>query len=218
MSQTNVRTLYRNRFNEKDLARKGRLWKILCEGFFQLHVLGPVVLDVGAGACEFINNIQAKRRIAVDMNPDTEASAAEGVEVVRSGVDQMSFLSDGSVDTVFMSNLLEHLEGKSQVMTVLGEALRVLRPGGKLLVLQPNIRFVGMSYWDFFDHRVPLTDKSLAEAVRMAGFKVRNLIPGFLPYTTKSRFPQWGILVRAYLRLPFLWRFFGKQAFLAAEK
>jgi SAM-dependent methyltransferase len=218
MGLMDIRSLYRNRFHEKDLARKDALWKILCERFFQGQVAGAVVLDAGAGACEFINHIRAERKIAVDMNPDVRGFAAKGVEVFQAAADRMPFLADGSVDTVFMSNLLEHMENKSQVMSVLGEARRVLRPGGRLLILQPNIRLVGMSYWDFFDHRVPLTDKSLAEAVTAAGFYVRRVIPGFLPYTTKSRLPQWGILVRIYLRLPFLWRIFGKQTFLAAEK
>ena len=213
-----VRGLYWNRFDSKDLARKNELWKILCEGFFQSRVVGPVVLDVGAGACEFINHIRAERKIAVDLNPETRQFASQGVEVFQAAADRMPFLADGSVDTVFMSNLLEHLEDKSRVMAVLGEARRVLRPGGRLLILHPNLRLVGVSYWDFFDHQVPLTDRSLSEVVAVEGFKVRRLIPAFLPYTTKGRLPQWGILVRAYLRLPFLWRIFGRQTFLVAEK
>jgi hypothetical protein len=42
--------------------------------------------------------------------------------------------------------------------------------------------------------------------------------PRFLPYTTKSRFPQWGWLVRLYLRLPLAQRLFGRQAWVVAVK
>ena len=64
--------------------------------------------------------------------------------------------------------------------------------GGALvkMALQPNIRLIGGSYWDFIDHQTALTDKSLAEAATMAGFTTKEVIARFLPYTTKSRLPQ----------------------------
>jgi hypothetical protein len=43
------------------------------------------------------------------------------------------------------------------------------------------------------------------------------MIPRFLPYTTKSRIPQSTLLVKAYLRIPLIWRFLGQQAFAVAE-
>jgi SAM-dependent methyltransferase len=213
-----LRSLYCHRFDSRALEGKNRLWKVLCEGFFQRYVKGPMVVDVGAGACEFINNIRAPQKIAVDLNPDTRTFAAAGVSVFLSGAERMPFLPSGGADTVFMSNLLEHMKDKTRVMEVLEEARRILRPGGRVLILQPNVRFVGEAYWNFFDHHVPLSDKSLAEAVRSAGFGIRLLIPAFLPYTTKSRLPQWGWIVRLYLKIPLLWRFFGKQTFLIGEK
>jgi hypothetical protein len=82
----------------------------------------------------------------------------------------------------------------------------------------PNIRFAYREYWDFFDHQVPLTEKAVVEACTMAGYRPIKVIPAFLPYTTKSRFPQWSILVRLYLAVPLFWRLFGKQALVVAEK
>src|SRR5207247_9004253 len=43
------------------------------------------------------------------------------------------------------------------------------------------------AYWDFIDHHVALTERSLTEAASAAGFDVEHLVPRFLPYTTKSR-------------------------------
>ncbi len=94
----------------------------------------------------------------------------------------------------------------------------MLRPGGRLIVLQPNIRYVGGAYWDFLDHKVALTDRSLAEAAGIAGFTVERMIARFLPYTTKSRLPQHPALVRAYLALPIAWRLLGRQALMVARR
>ena len=87
----------------------------------------------------------------------------------------------------------------------------VLKPGGRVIILQPNIRLVGARYWDFIDHSVALTERSLVEAATLSGFSTETLVTRFLPYTTKSRLPQSPFLVRAYLRLAPLWRLFGKQ-------
>ena len=213
-----VRELYRERFDPVERNRKVRLWKILCGHLQRYFPPEGAVLDLGAGYCEFINHIRAARKVAVDMNPDTSACAGPGVEVFQSACAPLPFLESDSFDSVFLSNVLEHLAHKDQVMEVMREIHRVLKPGGSMVVLMPNIRFAYREYWDFFDHQIPLTEKSVVEASLMAGFRARKVIPAFLPYTTKSRFPQWGILVRLYLAVPLLWRFFGKQALVVAEK
>jgi hypothetical protein len=79
------------------------------------------------------------------------------------------------------------------------------------VILQPNIRLVGAAYWDFIDHRVALTERSLVEAASIAGFQTQRVIVRFLPYTTKGRMPSSGFLVHWYLRIPLAWRLFGKQ-------
>jgi len=103
------------------------------------------------------------------------------------------------------------------VIAQLSEIRSVLKAGGRLIVLQPNVRYVGAAYWDFIDHRVALTERSLVEAANAAGYRVERLIPRFLPYTTKSRIPSSSWLVRTYLRLPLAWRLMGKQTLMVAR-
>jgi NDP-sugar pyrophosphorylase family protein len=97
------------------------------------------------------------------------------------------------------------------------EVARTLKPNGRFLILQPNIRFCARDFWMFFDHITPLDQYSLTEALEMSGFRAVKTIVRFLPYSTKSKLPKSLFMVRAYLALPFIWRFLGQQTFVVAE-
>lgn len=82
----------------------------------------------------------------------------------------------------------------------------------------PNIKLVGGAYWDFFDHHLPLTGLSLKEAFEIAGLSPEYFLDGFLPYTMVNA-PKYPVfLLRIYLRLPFLWKWFGRQFLVIAAK
>jgi ubiquinone/menaquinone biosynthesis C-methylase UbiE len=130
----------------------------------------------------------------------------------------MEFLADNSVDVAFASNFFEHLPSKTAMDEVLGEVKRVLRPGGRFVVLQPNIRLIPGEYWDFYDHIIPLSDRSCAEAFVKAGYEIDQLIPRFLPYTTRSLLPKSTWLVQAYLWFRPAWLLFGKQLLIVGRK
>ncbi|HEV7707061.1 MAG TPA: methyltransferase domain-containing protein [Asanoa sp.] len=219
LSGDELAKLYDDRFDAVELESKRVLWEALCRGFFDRYV-GPddTVVDLAAGTCEFSNAIRAKRKIAVDLNPDTPKFAVDA-EVVVAPSDDIPQIDDGTVDVVFTSNFFEHLPDKRALLRTLGETRRILRPGGRLLVLMPNLRFVGQRYWDYFDHHLPLTHVSLVEGLRLAGFEVDEVIPRFLPYTVKdSPVRVRPAFVRAYLRLRPAWRVLGRQMFVVARR
>jgi ubiquinone/menaquinone biosynthesis C-methylase UbiE len=211
-----LQKLYRNRFGHEAQPRND-LWRVLCRDFFSRWVpREATVVDLAAGHCEFINNIDARRRIAVDLNPDVVSRAADGVEAMVASSDAMVEIADSSIDRVFVSNFFEHVE-RPVILSTLSEIRRILRSEGRLLVLQPNIRYCARDYWMFFDHLTPIDDRALAEAFQATGFDVETCIPRFLPYTTKSRLPARQGLVAAYLRLPLAWKVFGAQAFMVGR-
>jgi SAM-dependent methyltransferase len=210
-----LQTLYANRFGAESEQRQD-LWQVLCRDFFQKWVdPAATVLDLGAGHCEFINNIRAARRVAVDLNPDVDRYAGPDVETFVGHIDRLEPVKDDSVDVVFVSNIFEHLT-RDVILSSLTEARRVLKPGGRLLILQPNVRYCARDYWQFFDHITPVDDRALTEALAATGFGVEKCIPRFLPYSTQSRLPSWPWLVRLYLRMPLAWRVLGAQAFMVA--
>jgi hypothetical protein len=117
-----------------------------------------------------------------------------------------------------MSNYLEHLATSDQVLRQMEVAHALLRPNGRLVVLQPNIRLVGGAYWDFIDHHVALTERSLVEAAELAGLRTIEVRTRFLPYSTKSRLPKHPALVRAYLAFRPAWWLLGKQTLYVGER
>jgi SAM-dependent methyltransferase len=211
--------LYERRFSAADRRAKDALWRVLCEDFFQRWVPADArLVDLGAGLCEFVNHIRAREKWAIDTDSELPLRAAPDVRTRCAPADDLGWLESASVDVVFASNVFEHFASKADLVTTLREVRRVLRPGGRLLVLGPNIRYASRVYWDFFDHHLPLSDRSMAEALETTGFTLELVRARFLPYTIKSRFPRWPALVRVYLRCPPLHLLFGKQMFLVAVR
>lgn len=214
-----VDVLYDKRFSAEDRRSRQRLWQVLCRHFFQRYVRETdTTLDLGCGFGEFSRFIAARRRIAVDSNPGVAESLPPDVEFHLADVRKLDFIGSGTVDVCFTSNFFEHLPSKQDLDAVLAEALRVLRPGGLLIALQPNIKYAPGAYWDFYDHVLPLSHLSCAEAFGKAGFEVVLLRGRFLPFTTRSLVPQHPLLLRLYLRLRPAWWLFGRQFLIVGRK
>jgi SAM-dependent methyltransferase len=208
---------YEERFAGAERDRQ-QVWQTLIRYWFQRWIKpSNTVLDLGAGYCNFINNVKAKRKYALDLNPTTPTKAAPDVTVFSQSVVERWPLDSDSVDVIFSSNFFEHLASKSELHHCLDEGHRVLRPGGLLIAMGPNIRFCADVYWDFIDHHLPLSDRSLVEALCLAGFRPDVVIPRFLPYTMVGRKSSL-LTVRIYLAMPLVWRFFGKQFLVVGEK
>jgi len=215
----NLSSIYKNRFKE-NITDKNRIWKILCRHYFQkfIDTENDTVLDLAAGYGEFINNIRAKRKIAVDLNGDVRKHVNTDVEVLVSDCRKMENIEEDKIDKIFISNFLEHLNNTDEVIQVLRECARILKSGGEVMILQPNIYYVKEKYWFFIDHKTPLTHESLREALEIAGFRIKYMKKKFLPYSTKSGMPQSDFFVRTYLKFPILHRIFGKQSFVIGKK
>ena len=213
-----LKDIYDQRFKGKE-DQRNKVWKILIQQCFCNWInLEDTVLDLGAGYCEFINNIDVSHKYALDLNPLTSSKAADDVIVLSEDITMPWSMASGTVNVVFTSNLFEHLPSKLDLKHCLSDAYRVLCPKGYLIAIGPNIRFAYDIYWDFIDHCLPLSDRSLIEAAEIVGFKKEVVIPRFLPYTMQSKLPSWSFLVRLYLKLPFIQKLLGKQFLVVASK
>ncbi|HEY8816293.1 MAG TPA: methyltransferase domain-containing protein [Candidatus Dormibacteraeota bacterium] len=213
-----LKEVYEQRFSHEDQAGKEGIWRELGR-FLQRYIRADaLVVDIACDLGYFIRNIHAAERWATDIR-DVGSSLPKDVRFVpASGLDLADVLPNDYFDIAFFSNYLEHLPSTEAVLQQLRVTFSILKPGGSVLILQPNIRLIGGAYWDFIDHQTALTEKSLAEAAVMAGFRTKKVIARFLPYTTKSRIPQHPLLVRAYLNFSPAWLVLGKQTLYIGEK
>lgn len=218
MSREDLQQIYRTRFDDKAAVAKDAVWREVAR--YLQRYLDPraAVLDVACDRGDFIRNIRAREKWATDLR-DVSTHLPPDVRFVQAdGLALAGVLPNSYFDVVFMSNYLEHLPSPAAVIRQLEVARQLLKPGGRLLVLQPNIRLVGGRYWDFIDHSVALTESSLVEAAELAGLKTARTIVRFLPYSTKGRLPQHPLLVRGYLSFRPAWVLLGKQTLYVGER
>jgi hypothetical protein len=96
------------------------------------------------------------------------------------------------------------------------ESRRVLQPGGRLILLQPNYRLRPGEYFDDYTHISVYSDRSLPDLLSACGLKVVDVQARFLPQSMKSRFSALTWLVPLYLRSPI--RPLAGQMLVVAER
>jgi hypothetical protein len=195
--------------------RRDVLWQSLWRYCFSAMVRpDDCVLDLGAGYCNFINSVVARRRIAVDSWAGFPANLAPGIEHQIGSVTNLDFLDDGAVDFAFASNLFEHLTQDEFRVTL--DALRPkLSTIGTLTILQPNYRYAYREYFDDFDHKSVYSHVSLPDYLTANGYEVFRVEPRFMPLSVKSRLPVTPFLIRAWLAAPL--KPMGKQMLVRAR-
>jgi ubiquinone/menaquinone biosynthesis C-methylase UbiE len=206
-----------NYFNTRFLEdqRRAKSWGYLCKYFQKQIGKNETILEIGAGYCYFINQIAGTKKIAVDIFPDLHLFANKSVEAHIGDATKMQFLSDSSIDTVFASNFFEHLEW-TQLESLMTELIRVLKPTGKVLIMQPNFRYAYKNYFDDYTHRTIFTDRSISDWFSTKGFEVEISKPRFLPLTVKSSMGHLSFLIPLYLLSP--WKPRAGQMFLVFRR
>lgn len=118
-------------------------------------------LDIGCGIGDML--LFRSQTVGVDVNPGAvQVCRARGAEAHLMEPDRLQF--DGAAfDSALMDNVLEHIV---EPRPLLAEVVRVLRPGGRLLVGVPGRR----GWASDADHKVFYDEDSLSESVSAAGF------------------------------------------------
>jgi SAM-dependent methyltransferase len=213
VQMTTTNTYFETRFAPD--PRRQVLWRTLYRHFFsRLIPQESAVLELGAGYGHFINEVSARRRIALDMWSGFAEHLQPGIESHIGSVSDLSFLSPSSVDFVFASNLFEHIT-QEDFSAVLRQLRSALTEKGTLNIVQPNYYYCYREYFDDYTHRTIYTHTSITDFLEANGYDVIECVPRFLPLTIKSRLPVSPLFIRLYLSLP--WKPLGKQMYIRAR-
>jgi ubiquinone/menaquinone biosynthesis C-methylase UbiE len=173
----------------------GRSYKLMMLDLLELRP-GETVIDLGCGPGTDLAMLgeavtPSGRAIGVDSNPEMVERAAERsaalswVEVQRADMHDLP-LRDGAVDRVRVDRALQHVRNPDQV---LGEARRVLRAGGRLVVAEPDWDSLVIDYPDlglaraYTRHvtervvRNGVIGRQIPRLARAAGFSVSTVLP-----------------------------------------
>jgi len=217
-SEKQLALRYELRFARLEKYR-ARVWVELCRAFFQRFIKKDnTVLDLGCGWGEFINAIEAGKKYGMDLNPESPKHLNPEVQFIHQDCSTKWPLEDESLDVIFTSNFFEHLPSKDNLLATIKEANRCLKKGGSLICMGPNIKYVGGAYWDFADHYLPLSEVSMEEFLRLGGFREMKVTKRFLPYTMAKGVQPPIVFLSMYLKIPILWRLFGRQFLVFARR
>lgn len=171
------------------LARAHFMRPLRTRATFQLDVLlhpyirGGSLLEVGCGSGMYLDLMRGlgwSRVVGVDISARAIQQAKEvlGIEAYCGNLEDAPFEAS-SFDAVSLSHTLEHMP---EPMAFLREVNRVMKSGGRIAVIVPNIDSRGArkfgAHWFHLDsprHTVNFSRGSLRLALERAGFRVESL-------------------------------------------
>jgi len=192
-----------------------RVWKAICEHLQKFISPSNTVADVGAGYCDFINQIKARSKYAIDTHARVANWCATDVCFVEANPIEALSLPSHSIDAILVSNLLEHLT-HDQCSALFDRFEDFLALNGKVLIIQPNYIYCYRHYWDDFTHVRAFSHVSLTDFVLSRGYRILALEKRFLPFSFKSRVPKSYYLTKLYLAS--FWRPRAAQMLVVAQR
>jgi ubiquinone/menaquinone biosynthesis C-methylase UbiE len=207
-----------NYFNTRYVQHKGRkkVWKAIAEYIQRfINEENTTIVELGSGYADFINNIKAEKKFAIDLNKSLESYVANDVKFFNSSVTNLNMFDDKSIDVVFCSNLLEHLDD-FELESTFNEIKRITRKKAQFIIIQPNFRYCYKEYFDDYTHKKIFSHISLVDFVKSFDFVPVKVYPRFLPFSMKSILPKNYFLTKIYLNFPL--KLFAKQMLLIFEK
>jgi SAM-dependent methyltransferase len=153
---------YIKEFSERPQYLSERLYFERFHGTSQ----GPI-LEIG---CSVGHHTQfgGERKIGIDF--DIEAlhiAHAKGFTVASADVQQGLPFKDQSFTSIDCQHVIEHVE---HPLFLMKECHRVLKPGGKAVIVTPNVQSIGFRFYADYTHIRPFTRTSLERVAFDAGF------------------------------------------------
>lgn len=145
---------------------------------------GDRLLDVGCGRGDLV---RAFRSLGLDARGlDREKSQAHAdIQVKYANIESKRVLFEDEIfDIVFSKSLIEHLFDPTNFMK---ECFRILKPGGRIILMTPDWISQAKIFFDDYTHRQPYTVTAVRDILKIFGFQA--------------------VSSETFYQLPILWRY-----------
>lgn len=185
-----LKTIYfTEEYGEQDYPQK--LCNYIYHRYFRDYTIknnveSPKVLDIGSGKGNHLNGFSRCGIKAFGLDKRDECiKVLDKFDIRFCDIEKEKFpFEDNFFDFVFSKSVLEHVENTDNFLR---ESLRVLKPGGKAIMLTPDWKSQMSFFWDDYTHVKAFTRKSLQNAMKINGFSE--------------------IECEYFLQLPFVWKY-----------
>jgi len=128
------------------------------------------LLELGCGRGDFLLEFQNFGFECKGLDRDESSVKNEyGLEVKQCDLANDVFpYDDESFDVVYHKSVLEHMYDPGNLMS---ETMRVLKPGGKLIILTPDWHTQWKNFFEDFTHSRPFDVMALSDLLKIYGFK-----------------------------------------------
>lgn len=216
--KNSLEKMYQYRFRQVDSKKKDEVWAEIAHWIEKSMNYPSKILDPAAGNLEFLRNISASEKWAVDLKMPDFNPLDSNLRFIHGNIFNIT-LPENYFEGAFISNFLEHLESPDEIQKLLSKIYRSLKPDGIIVVMGPNFKYCSKHYYDCADHRLSLTHIAVEEHLFSIGFEIDRSISRFLPFSFRSSFlPISARLVNIYLKFPFFWKLLGKQFLVFGRK
>jgi len=147
---------------------------------------GDKLLDVGCGRGDFLKGFKDLGLEVMGIDQEKSSSdILEGIEVGIVNIEKDSFPFNGETfDFVFSKSVIEHLWNPEHFIK---ECCRVLKPGGKIIIMTPDWQSQMYIFYDDYTHRHPYISTGLENLLKIHGFQ--------------------GASAKTFYQLPILWKY-----------
>ena len=155
------------------------------------------VLDLGCGNCDlvtFLRKVYQQRVTGVDVSDgnlprhDDPSKSRAPMRCIKGNAAHLAFLRDGSVDAVVCTWALHEMDSRSDAVA---EAYRVLRPGGKMLIVDFPNGSLAQRLWDE-DYLTPSEVGTLLGEAGFVRVRARTIHNGQVIWAVGLRPPNTG--------------------------